>query len=37
MTEQEFLEKRIPIWLEGDELHISTPGGQIEIVNTLIF
>lgn len=27
MTEQEFLEKRIPIWLEGDELHISTPGG----------
>ena len=25
MTEQEFLEKRIPIWLEGDDLHISTP------------
>lgn len=26
MTEQEFLEKRIPIWLEGDDLHVSTPG-----------
>ena len=25
MTEQEFLEKRIPIWLEGDDLHVSTP------------
>lgn len=25
MTEQEFLEKRIPIWLEGDDLHISRP------------
>ena len=25
MTEQEFLEKRIPIWLEGEDLHISTP------------
>jgi len=24
MTEQEFLEKRIPIWLEGDDLHVST-------------
>ena len=25
MTEQEFLEKRIPIWLEGEDLHVSTP------------
>ena len=25
MTEQEFLEKRTPIWLEGDDLHVSTP------------
>ena len=25
MTEKEFLEKRVPIWLEGDDLHISTP------------
>ena len=25
MTEQEFLEKRIPIWLEGEDLHISRP------------
>ena len=25
MTEKEFLEKRTPIWLEGDDLHISTP------------
>lgn len=25
MTEKEFLEKRIPIWLEGDDLHIATP------------
>lgn len=25
MTEKEFLEKRIPIWLEGEDLHISTP------------
>ena len=25
MTEKEFLEKRIPIWLEGDDLHVSTP------------
>ena len=25
MTEQEFLEKRVPIWLEGDDLHVSTP------------
>ena len=22
MTEQEFLEKRVPIWLEGEDLHI---------------
>lgn len=28
MTEQEFLEKRIPIWLEGEDLHISTPSGS---------
>ncbi len=28
MTEKEFLEKRIPIWLEGDDLHISTPSGM---------
>ena len=25
MTEKEFLEKRIPIWLEGDDLHVSRP------------
>lgn len=25
MTEQEFLEKRIPIWLEGEDLHVSKP------------
>ena len=25
MTEQEFLEGRIPIWLEGEDLHVSTP------------
>jgi hypothetical protein len=25
MTEQEFLEKRIPIWLEGEDLHVSRP------------
>lgn len=28
MTEQEFLEKRIPIWLEGEDLHISTPSSS---------
>ena len=28
MTEQEFLNKRIPIWLEGDDLHISRPSGN---------
>ena len=28
MTEQEFLEKRIPIWLEGEDLHISTPSNM---------
>ena len=28
MTEKEFLEKRIPIWLEGDDLHISTPSNM---------
>ena len=25
MTKEEFLEKRVPIWLEGDDLHVSTP------------
>lgn len=25
MTEKEFLEKRTPIWLEGEDLHISMP------------
>lgn len=28
MTEQEFLNKRIPIWLEGDDLHVSRPSGN---------
>ena len=28
MTEQEFLEKRTPIWLEGEDLHISMPSGS---------
>ena len=28
MTEKEFLEKRIPIWLEGDDLHVATPSQQ---------
>ena len=28
MTEQEFLEKRTPIWLEGEDLHISMPSGN---------
>ena len=28
MTEKEFLEKRVPIWLEGDDLHISMPTGS---------
>lgn len=28
MTEKEFLEKRIPIWLEGEDLHISTPSAS---------
>lgn len=28
MTEQEFLEKRIPIWLEGDDLHVSMPSNM---------
>lgn len=28
MTEKEFLEKRTPIWLEGDDLHISTPSSS---------
>ena len=28
MTEKEFLEKRTQIWLEGDDLHISTPSNR---------
>ena len=28
MTEQEFLEKRIPIWLEGEDLHVSIPSNM---------
>lgn len=28
MTEQEFLEKRVPIWLEGEDLYISTPSSS---------
>jgi hypothetical protein len=28
MTEKEFLEKRTPIWLEGEDLHISTPSSS---------
>ena len=28
MTEKEFLEKRIPIWLEGEDLHIATPSNM---------
>ena len=28
MTEKEFLEKRTPIWLEGDDLHVSTPSSS---------
>jgi len=28
MTEKEFLEKRTPIWLEDDDLHISMPSGS---------
>lgn len=28
MTEQEFLEKRLPIWLDGDDLRITTPTGS---------
>ena len=28
MTEKEFLEKRIPIWLEGEDLHISRPSSN---------
>ena len=28
MTEQEFLEKRTPIWLEGEDLHVSTPSNM---------
>lgn len=28
MTEKEFLEKRTPIWLEGEDLHISTPSAS---------
>lgn len=28
MTEKEFLEKRIPFWLEGEDLHISRPSSS---------
>lgn len=28
MSEKEFLEKRIPIWLEGDDLHVSRPSSS---------
>ena len=28
MTEKEFLAKRIPIWLEGEDLHISRPSSE---------
>ena len=28
MTEKEFLEKRTPIWLEGEDLHVSTPSSN---------
>ncbi len=28
MTEKEFLEKRIPFWLEGEDLHVSTPSNM---------
>lgn len=28
MTEKEFLEKRIPLWLEGEDLHVSTPSNM---------
>lgn len=28
MSEKEFLEKRTPIWLEGDDLHISRPTAE---------
>ena len=28
MTEKEFLEKRVPIWLEGEDLHVSTPSSS---------
>ena len=30
MTEQEFLEKRTPIWLEGESLHINRPTSNID-------
>lgn len=30
MTEKEFLEKRIPIWLEGEDLHISRPTSNVD-------
>ena len=30
MTEQEFLEKRTPIWLEGEDLHISRPSSNAD-------
>lgn len=30
MTEQEFLEKRLPIWLEDSDLHIATPTNNVD-------
>ena len=30
MTKEEFLEKRTPIWLEGDDLHISRPSSDAD-------
>ena len=30
MTEKEFLEKRNPIWLEGDDLHINRPTSNVD-------
>ena len=33
MTEQEFLEKRIPIWLEGEDLHVSTPSNSMRVTD----
>ena len=30
MTKEEFLEKRTPIWLEGEDLHISRPTSMVD-------